>query len=165
MMRLDLKDILQKDGAASFAYAPDFSTLAFSSISRFLGPVQASGCVTSSAGVLTLSGEVRVQALCLCDRCGAEFQRELSFPLDTPLAESLLDTENPDIFPIEEDAVDLDEVVTTAFVLGLDSKMLCRPNCKGLCPRCGQNWNDGACGCGSEPDSRLAVLGQLLELE
>ena len=52
---------------------------------------------------------------------------------------------------------DLDEILTTAFVLNMDSKLLCRPDCKGICPRCGKNLNEGACSCRPEIDPRLAV--------
>ena len=164
-MRLDLKEVLRQDGSIPFSCSPDLSDLAFSSISRFLSPVSAKGRVTSSAGVLTLTGTVSAEALCLCDRCGREFAREFSIPLELPLAEDLQDAEDPDVFPIEEDGVDLDEIVSTAFILGLDTKLLCRPDCKGLCDRCGKNLNDGPCGCKADTDPRLAVLGQLLEQE
>ena len=164
-MRLDLKEILQHDGTIPFSCAPDLSDLSFPAISRFLAPVSAQGRVTSGAGVLTLTGTVSAEALCLCDRCGREFRRVFSIPLDLPLAEDPEDAENPDLYPIEEDGVDLDEIVTTAFLLGLDTKLLCREDCRGLCDRCGKNLNDGPCDCGKEADPRLAVLGQLLEQE
>ena len=50
-----------------------------------------------------------------------------------------------------------------AFVLGMDSQLLCSPDCKGICFRCGKNLNEGPCGCRKEPDSRFAVLQQLLD--
>ena len=164
-MRLDLKDVLRRDGVIPFTCTPDLSELRFSSILRFLSPVSAAGRVTSGAGVLTLTGTVSASALCRCDRCGREFTRDFSVPMEFPLAEDLQDEEDPDYFPIVEDGVDLDEIVTTAFVLELDSKLLCRPDCRGLCPRCGRNLNDGPCDCVPEADPRLAVLGQLLEQE
>ena len=164
-MRLDLKEILGRDGSLPFSCTPDLSDLSFSSVSRFLSPVTAEGRVTSSAGVLTLTGLVSAEALCLCDRCGREFERKFSIPLDIPLAEDLQDAEDPDIFPVTEDGVDLDEIVSTAFILGLDPKLLCRPDCLGLCDRGGKNLNDGPCSCKAETDPRLAVLGQLLEQE
>lgn len=164
-MRLDLKEILRKDGSLPFSCAPDMDDLSFSSISRFLSPVTAQGRVTSGAGVLTLTGTVTAKALCLCDRCGREFEREFRFPLEQPLAEDPQDAEDPDLFPIEEDGVDVDEIVSTAFILNLDSKLLCKPDCLGLCEKCGKNLNDGPCGCTPETDPRLAVLGQLLEQE
>ena len=60
-------------------------------------------------------------------------------------------------------SAELDEILTTAFVLNMDSKLLCKPDCKGLCFRCGKNLNEGDCDCRPETDPRLAVLGQLLK--
>lgn len=162
-MLLDLTAILHEDGAIPFSFTPDFSGLSFLSVVRFLSPVRAEGRVVSSAGVLTLTGTAAAEALCLCDRCGEEFSREFRFPLDTPLAETPQDFESPDLYPIEDGGIDLDEIAADAFVLGMESKLLCRPDCKGLCPVCGRSLNDGPCGCKPETDSRLAVLGQLLE--
>ena len=45
----------------------------------------------------------------------------------------------------------------------MDSRFLCREDCKGLCPKCGKDLNDGPCKCGEDQDPRLAVLAQLLE--
>ena len=71
--------------------------------------------------------------------------------------------ENPWVFELVEDRADLDDILTTAFVLNMDQKLLCREDCKGLCFRCGKNLNEGPCDCKSEPDSRFAVLQQLLD--
>ena len=58
---------------------------------------------------------------------------------------------------------DLEDIVRTVFVLNLDSKLLCKEDCKGLCPQCGKNLNDGPCNCRKELDPRFAALKQLLE--
>ena len=48
------------------------------------------------------------------------------------------------------------------FSLALPVKPLCRPDCRGLCPECGKNLNEGACGCSRDSgDPRLAALRQL----
>ena len=61
--------------------------------------------------------------------------------------------------------LDLDEAVTTAFVLAMDTKNLCSEDCKGLCPKCGADLNLGPCGCRPEADPRWAALAQLLKEE
>ena len=71
--------------------------------------------------------------------------------------------EDENLFPLVGDSADLEEIVRTVFVLNLDSKLLCREDCNGLCPRCGKNLNLGPCDCRKEPDPRLAALAQLLE--
>ena len=55
------------------------------------------------------------------------------------------------------------DVLETSFILNTDSLFLCRDDCKGLCPRCGADLNEGPCGCKPEKDPRLAVLEQLLD--
>ena len=162
-MRLNIKELLRGDGAIPFSCELDPAGLDFPSITAYLSPLRARGCVRSSAGLLTLSGEVRVSLRCLCDRCSREYTREAVTALDTVLVTEHEDEEDPDVFLVQDDHVDLDEIVTTAFVLGLDSKTLCRPDCKGVCPRCGHNLNDGPCACRPEADSPFAVLGQLLD--
>ena len=164
-MRLNLQELLCGDGVIPFTCEMDPAGLEFPSITEYLTPITASGRVTSQAGLLTLTGETRAKLRCICDRCGREYDREAVFPLDSVLAAELEDEENPDVFLLQDDCVDLDEVLATAFVLGLDSKLLCRPDCKGVCPQCGHNLNEGPCSCRPEADSRLAVLGQLLDDE
>lgn len=164
-MRLNLQELLCGDGVIPFTCEMDPAGLEFPSITEYLTPITATGRVTSQADVLTLTGETRAKLRCICDRCGREYEREAVFPLDTVLAAELEDEENPDVFLLQDDCVDLDEVLATAFVLGLDSKLLCRPDCKGVCPQCGHNLNEGPCSCKPEADPRFAALGQLLDDE
>ena len=162
-MRLNIQELLRGDGVLPFSCQLEPDGLEFPSIARYRSSLAAEGSVRSQAGLLTLNGEVRVSLDCLCDRCGREYAREAVFPLDTVLATEHQDEDDPDVFLVQDDCVDLDEIITTAFVLGLDSKTLCRPDCKGVCPRCGHNLNDGPCACRPEADSPFAVLGQLLD--
>ena len=74
----------------------------------------------------------------------------------------LEDEENPDIFLVEDNKADLDEILITAFVLDMDTKFLCSEDCPGLCHQCGKPLRDGPCDCKKDIDPRLAVLGQLL---
>ncbi len=140
----------------------DLGGLQFTSISQFLSPLRAVGKVTNSAGVLTLTGQASIKLLCVCDRCGCEFETDKVVELYAVLSEELQDKENPDIYMLEGGFVDLDEIVITAFVFSLESKTLCREDCKGICLSCGKNLNEGPCSCKTETDSRLAVLKQLL---
>ena len=90
----------------------------------------------------------------------------MEFPLHAILAPELANDdgeEDPWLFLLEEGCADLDDIVTTTFVLSMDSKFLCKEDCKGLCCRCGKDLNDGPCGCQPDADPRLAVLQQLLK--
>ncbi len=165
-MLLGLSKIIDCPGASvSFSTSLDFRDLCFGSSYPVQEPVLASGVVRNTAGVLVLEGKLTTRLHGVCDRCAKEFQREVEFPISAVLVTELVDEENEDewVFQLEGDSADLDDIVTTAFVLNMDSKLLCKPDCKGLCCRCGANLNDGPCGCEPEPDPRFAALKQLLK--
>lgn len=143
----------------------DFSDMEFGTCRPAAEPVRASGQVKNTAGVLLLDAELSTNIHGVCDRCTREFERQLTIPVHAVL-ETDLDSQQPDdlwTFTVEGDAVDLDEILRTAFVFGMDSKLLCDEDCKGLCCRCGADLNLGPCDCKPELDPRFAVLRQLLE--
>ena len=111
-----------------------------------------------------MKGNVSTTIHGICDRCATEFSRKIDFPIDAVLVTELSNEENEDewVFPLVGDSADLDDIVRTVFVLNLDSKLLCKDDCKGLCCRCGKNLNDGPCTCEKEIDPRWAALKQLL---
>ena len=163
-MRLNLCEIIDMPGATMpFSCELSEERLSNPSISRFITPPKAEGQITNTAGVLTLTGNITCRMECICDRCGQAFELDASRPVRAELAAELVDEENPDIFLLDGNYLELDDVLETCFILSLDSKFLCREDCKGLCDRCGKNLNDGPCGCGKEVDPRLAVLQQLLD--
>lgn len=165
-MLLSLSRIISMPGGViPFNLSLDFSQMDFGGQFPVDEPVTAQGQVKNEAGVLLLSAELSTTLHCICDRCAAPFARDYSHRAEAILVTELMHEENEDdrTFLLKGDDVDLDEVLTTAFVLSMDSKMLCSPDCKGLCASCGKNLNEGKCGCTKEPDPRLAVLKQLLK--
>ena len=165
-MRLDLRPILRTPGASlPFQFELDLSGLDFYGEKPFAHPVRVGGTVRNMAGALQLEGTAETTLELACDRCLKPFVRELALPVSTLLAEELEDEENDEIVLLEDGAVDLDEVFTTALVLSMDAKHLCSEDCKGLCPTCGADLNQGPCGCRKEPDPRFAALAQLLDKE
>ena len=165
-MLLGLSKIIDSPGASvPFSVSVDLSDLRYGVSYPVSEPVVAQGVVRNTAGVLLMKGNVATTIHGICDRCAAEFDRSIDFPIDVVLVTELSNEENEDewVFPLEGDSADLDDIVRTVFVLNLDSKLLCKDDCKGLCHRCGQNLNDGPCGCRKEPDPRFAALRQLLE--
>jgi len=58
--------------------------------------------------------------------------------------------------------IDLDPIVREQVLLALPVSVLCKDECKGLCPSCGQDLNEAECGCERKVvDPRLAVLGRI----
>lgn len=165
-MRLDLRDIIHiPDAKKDFQLQVDLSDLEFYGSKPIVRPVLAEGSVTNHAGALVLEGTARSLLDLNCDRCGKPFSREKVVPLDSLVAHELEDDDNDEIILLEGSELDLDDVVTTAFILAMDTKNLCSDDCKGLCAKCGANLNEGPCQCKPEVDPRLAALAQLLDSE
>ncbi len=165
-MRLDLRSIIHVPGASlPFQFELDLSGLDFYGEKPFAHPVRVSGAVRNMADALLLEGTAETTLELACDRCLKPFSQELTLPVSTLLAEELEDEENDEIVLLENGEADLDEIFTTALVLSMDAKHVCSEDCKGLCPTCGANLNDGPCGCRKEIDPRLAALAQLLDKE
>ena len=165
-MKLGLSKIIETPGASvPFSTSVDLSDLCYGVSYPVSEPVVAEGTVRNTAGVLMMTGSVRTTIHGICDRCAAEFDRDIDFPIDVVLVTEFANEENEDewVFPLEGDSADLDDIVRTVFVLNLDSKLLCKEDCKGLCYRCGTNLNEGPCNCQKELDPRFAALKQLLE--
>ena len=165
-MLLGLSQIIDRPGASvSFSVSVDLSDLCYGVSYPVSDPVLAEGNVRNTAGVLVMQGSIATTIHGICDRCASEFHRKVEFPIDVVLVTKLESEENEDewVFPLEGDSADLDDIVRTVFVLNLDSKLLCKEDCKGLCPQCGKNLNDGPCNCRKELDPRFAALKQLLE--
>ena len=165
-MRINLREIINvPGGSVSFDYEPDLSGYEFDSVSGFSEPLRAVGSIVNIAGVLTLRAELTAVLDCVCARCLREFKKQVDFNTEAVIAEEVQNEDNPDIFLLDGDYIDVDEVIVTAFVLNMDQRFLCSDDCKGLCDKCGKNLNDGPCDCKAETDPRLAILGQLIEKE
>ena len=165
-MMLGLSKIIETPGASvTFSTSVDLSDLCYGVSYPVSEPVKAEGTVRNTAGVLVMTGEISTCIHGICDRCASDFDRDVEIPLDVVLVTEMANEENEDewVFPLEGDSADLDDIVRTVFVLNLDSKLLCKEDCKGLCHRCGKNLNEGPCNCQKELDPRFAALKQLLE--
>ncbi|MDR1020565.1 MAG: DUF177 domain-containing protein [Synergistaceae bacterium] len=112
-----------------------------------------------------------------CSRClretGVEAAGELKYLFSLRPARDSRDTggesapeEDGDVDVIQVDSfqaeLDVTQCVWEALLLSLPEGALCKPGCKGLCPICGRDRNEGDCGCRDDDlDPRLAVLRDL----
>ena len=164
-MFLDLKRLFTNENESeSFSGSLDFSAEPYGGGYPFVSPVQVSGTVANSSGVVRLHYQVHFQFRLPCDRCAVETERQYSFSFEHVLVTALQGEDTGDLLVVENNQLDMDELARADIYLELPTKYLCSPDCKGLCPRCGANWNMGQCGCAvKETDPRLAVLKKLVE--
>ena len=163
-MFLDLHEIIEVPGrSVPFQCELDGERLSFPTLVAFNGPVTAQGQVKNTAGVLELTAEVRADMTVRCDRCGVPFEKRMTPRYTAVLQADAEDADSEDVFPLDGDGVDVSDVLETCLILDMDQKFLCRDDCKGLCPTCGKDLNEGPCGCKKQIDPRMAALGQLLD--
>ena len=162
-MLLDVRKIINTPGdGIEFNEELDLSDVDFGSVCPAVRPVSVVGTVENIAGMLQLRAELDTKLTCVCDRCGTSFEKPFHFVIERMLASELEDEENDDILLLVDGAFDLGELARETFILNMDTKMLCREDCKGLCSGCGANLNFEECRCKKEIDPRWAALQKLL---
>lgn len=163
-MLLDVRKIINAPGERiAFQFDMDLSDVDFGGRRPIQNPVVVTGDVRNVAGMLLLSFEASTVLKSVCDRCLKPFDQPKTIRYECMLAEELEDEESDDIILLEDGAVDLGDLARTAFILDMDTKTLCSEDCKGICPGCGVDLNQGTCTCKKEVDPRLAVLAKLLD--
>ena len=130
----------------------------------FQEPVHIYGAVSDKAGVISLDATVHADVFTNCARCNKPVRYEKEVNISFILAKTIENEQADDIIVVETDSVELDEIVVPELLLDMEMAVLCKEDCKGLCPKCGQDLNAGDCGCvKKEVDPRLAKLAQWLE--
>jgi uncharacterized protein len=126
--------------------------------------LQGSVTLTRTPQGLYAQGRLQATVDYQCSRCLTDFDQPVSVRL-AELYHYPPESAPPDAPTIGDDVhLDLTPVVREDFVVSIPIRALCRPDCKGLCPQCGANWNEGPCDCHEdEIDPRLAVLADLLK--
>jgi uncharacterized protein len=114
-----------------------------------------------------IEGKVQFTFDTRCDRCLTEVPTELDISFErvvvSPDAEIDEDDEESRQY-MEGYQLNLDELVQNEILVNWPVKILCKEDCKGICPKCGQNLNTGDCGCDTfVPDPRMAVLKDIFE--
>jgi uncharacterized protein len=97
-----------------------------------------------------------------CRRCLADVSEHVAADSHMIFAESGLDDPDDasDVFVLAPGArsLDLRPAVREEWLLAVPAFSLCREDCKGLCPKCGADLNDGSCDCAQTSDSRWDAL-------
>lgn len=166
-MILDLKKLfITENYTLPIEYSVNLSDVEYMGEYPLKKPVTVTGKVTNRAGLVTLSISMVYVFSAPCDRCGLPTEISHEVTLEKSLAPEIAGIDNDDIILVEDLKLDLDELVYTEVVVSFPMKHLCREDCKGICPSCGKNLNDGKCGCETkQTDPRLQALADLLSEE
>jgi len=142
---------------------------------RAVTPVHVHGQVTNTGESMLVQGEASGEFALSCARCLQPMRTRLVAPLEERYRrqggrspERGLQRGEPgdaegeaedDAHTYHGDWLNLEEAVREALFLQVPMKPVCRPDCRGLCPQCGADLNQGDCGCRPDiVDPRLAAL-------
>ena len=148
---MDLRAVFRKENSVlPIDCTLDFSNEKFSGQYPLKTPVFLKGSVGNRAGVVRIIADITVEYFAPCDRCACDTVKKHVIRLDRVLVDELAAQAEDDKLLLEDMQIDLYQVCLEETALNLPIKHLCGDSCKGICPNCGKNLNDGPCGCSEE---------------
>lgn len=115
-------------------------------------------------GKIRLTGNFSIELLIPCNRCLEDVVVPLKLNFDSVLfsENTMKEDEDEDNSFLQGNDFDVYDFVNSCILMNMPSKVLCKEECKGLCPVCGNNLNTRECGCDSfVPDPRMAVISDI----
>jgi len=132
-----------------------------------LGPIAWSGRIWLEGPGFPLEAKARYEQSILCVRCLTPIVEEVSSDIrimvlhqapESVEGEFELDADDLEVFYCPEDILDTHRILNEQLQLNIPMRVLCKENCLGLCPVCGQNRNESTCTCEAPVDPRWQVL-------
>lgn len=169
-LQYNVSTLLQEPIGSTHEYAVDTRVLVDDLAPSHRQVVGSTTFLRTNDGVLVsalLRGVQRHQ----CSRCLqetdvpvlVELEEEFFASVDVRTGARLPAPEDREAFLIDtQQMLDLEEAVRQFWTLALPMQPLCRPDCRGLCPQCGRDLNQGACSCRPQTDERWSALRSLL---
>jgi uncharacterized protein len=121
------------------------------------GPLSAEVEVNKLKKRVFLSGDLKAEISCICDRCldayvyflYSKFKVEFKVGqiAEEHVTDYLCQPEDLDVIFLKEPEIDVFSVLEQQVMLAVSGKSLCIDNCKGLCRQCGVNLNTDSCTC------------------
>ena len=156
MIRINVAEIKKRlVGSKEFSYelTPDELEITEADL-KITAPVVLKGMVENAGDVILLKAEAATEIERTCGRC-------LKVYTEKPAGAENIEN---DAFIYESDLLDITEPVRESLLLAVPLQALCREDCRGLCPVCGADRNEGDCGCDTTSvDPRLAALKQFIK--
>ena len=129
---------------------------------QFSKPINADGTISLIDKIVEVKLKVSTELILPCSRCLELFNYPLEFEVNEKL--STVDAEDDEISVIEGDNINVTEILENSIIMTLPTKILCKEDCKGLCPNCGANLNEQDCGCVAKKEEQAALEGPFAAL-
>lgn len=132
-------------------------------VMTFEGPIHVSGTYMMLEDVVQIKAKVKASVCVPCANCLEEARYTLTAQMDENFVRDAQKAQEDD-FTYEGHTLELEDAVMGTIFMNMPMRILCRPDCKGLCPHCYQNLNHAACSCPKELPVKqpFAALASLL---
>lgn len=128
-----------------------------------VGEVEIEGKIANGGDVLLLTAQVSGRVRRQCGRCLEQFVAPTQTVVEERYYPSSAEHLPEDALTYQFDVVDITEALRESLLLAEPINVLCKADCKGLCPKCGVNKNLEDCTCDTRTiDPRLSALEALL---
>jgi uncharacterized protein len=111
---------------------------------------------------LLFNGKFSGETLLECVRCLKEFSKPLVWKLTELYAFNEKSVSDSGLIVPEDAQIDLESLIREYALLEIPINPICKPDCKGLCPTCGQDLN--IADCGHRPESNGSPFAALKDL-
>ena len=103
------------------------------------------GSIRTSAGALSLTAACDFTVDTVCARCLDPINRRMRVNVTHYLTENTAEEDSEGYIAVNFKSFNVSDLLREDMILSMPSRFLCRPDCRGLCPVCGMNLNNGAC--------------------
>ena len=171
-MKVDIHDILAEGLHLEIAEnGNELQTTADKVDFLILSPVSANLTLLKSDEEVFVRGNMASILRFRCARCLKEFDHKISSNIDIVysmapehgIKEKELSQQEVDTNHLKDNEIDINAVLFEQLSLDIPLQPVCRIDCKGLCPKCGSDLNQGKCGCPATEhiDTRFTKLKEL----
>lgn len=150
-MRIHLNDLTPEGVVYEGELPPEILEIGETEMVNVDGPIRYRLRAMAVTDELLVDGTLAAALRMRCRRCDGSFAGALQ---DLPYHYNQSLESAPEY-------VDLTSDIREAIILAFPSYPVCDPECKGLCPQCGANWNEKTCECRPPADNRWSALGGL----
>jgi uncharacterized protein len=174
-MRIELASLESGKGTFAHTYAPGELVIEDERVRLLLVPPTVSGEFRQKLRRVDVSGKLSARLQLECDRClkpvelpvYSRFKLEYVTAADYREQQAVeLSEEDLDVTVFDGETIDVDDLVTEELLLAIPDHVLCKEECKGICPVCGKDRNLDECKCETkEVDPRWAGLEKLVNRE
>jgi len=169
-MRIELENLDGSKGDFAHLYQPGDLNPVDERIT-LIEAAAVNGKIRLNSNQVFVNGHLDTRAQVECDRClqlieipvNVDFELEYITGSDYRSSSAAeLTEEELSVSVFDGEVIDVDEIVKEQILLAVPTRMLCREDCKGLCPECGSDRNTGDCTCvTNDIDPRWAALKNL----